>query len=93
APLAAGGVTRGRAFAIALATGAVEPPAAFAAFAAVDYAGALLPAGLGFAAGAMVYVVVDELIPESHSHGFERAASLALLAGFALMLVLDNAFG
>ena len=41
----------------------------------------------------MVYVVVDELVPESHAHGHERAASIALLAGFALMMVLDNALG
>jgi ZIP family zinc transporter len=41
----------------------------------------------------MLYVVVDELVPESHGHGHERAASLALLCGFALMMGLDNAFG
>ena len=49
--------------------------------------------GVAFAAGAMLYVVVDELIPESHARGNERAATLALLAGFALMMGLDNAFG
>lgn len=74
-------------------TGAVEPPAALAAFAALEITSALLPFGLAFAAGAMLYVVVDELIPESHARGNERAASVALLAGFALMLALDNAFG
>jgi ZIP family zinc transporter len=53
-------------------------------------AGAALPAALGFAAGAMLYVVVDELIPESHAGGHELAATLALLAGFALMVTLDT---
>jgi ZIP family zinc transporter len=77
---------------VAAATGAVEPPAALAAFFAFELADVLLAAGLGFAAGAMLYVVVDELIPESHGHGFELAASIALLGGFALMLALDNAF-
>jgi ZIP family zinc transporter len=48
---------------------------------------------LGFAAGAMVYVVVDEIVPESHLRGNERVATLALVVGFALMMVLDNALG
>jgi ZIP family zinc transporter len=91
APLVGAGVSRRSASFVAAATGIVEPPAAFAAFFAFELADALLAAGLGFAAGAMLYVVVDELIPESHGHGNELAASLALLAGFALMLALDNA--
>jgi ZIP family zinc transporter len=93
APLLAAGTPRRRAVGIAALTGAVEPPAALLAFAAVSLAGALLPFGLAFAAGAMLYVVVDELVPESHGRGNERAATCALLAGFALMLTLDNAFG
>ena len=93
APLLAGGTSKRSAVAIAAATGAVEPPSALAAFAAFSLAETLLPAGLAFAAGAMLYVVVDELIPESHSQGNERAASVALLVGFGLMLALDNAFG
>jgi zinc transporter, ZIP family len=93
APLAAAGTSRRVAVGFAAASGAVEPPAAFAAFAAFDLASGLLPFGLAFAGGAMLYVVVDELIPESHAHGRERDATVALLAGFALMLGLDNAFG
>ncbi|HEU4943068.1 MAG TPA: ZIP family metal transporter [Gaiellaceae bacterium] len=78
---------------IAALTGIVEPPAALIAFAAFEVAGSLLPLGLGFAAGAMLYVIVDELVPESHLRGHDRLASGALLAGFALMMTLDNALG
>jgi ZIP family zinc transporter len=91
APLIPAGTPVRKAAAIAALTGLVEPPAALAAFAAVDLAGAALPAALGFAAGAMLYVVVDELVPESHAGGHALAATLALLAGFALMLALDTA--
>lgn len=78
---------------IAALTGFVEPPAAFAAFFGLDLFAALLAGALAFAAGAMLYVIVDEIIPESHGRGNERDATLALLVGFMLMLVLDNAFG
>jgi ZIP family zinc transporter len=78
---------------VAALTGIVEPPAALLAFAAFEVADALLPLGLGFAAGAMLYVIVDELVPESHLRGHDRLASGALLAGFALMMTLDNALG
>ena len=93
APLLAAGHSRRSAIGVAALTGAVEPPSALLAFAAVSIAAALLPFGLAFAAGAMLYVVVDELVPESHARGNERSASGALLVGFALMLALDNALG
>lgn len=92
APLLEAGAGRRRAAGVAALTGIVEPPAALLAFVSFELAGSLLPIGLAFAAGAMLYVVVDELIPESHGHGNERDASLALIAGFALMMALDNAF-
>ena len=93
APLLKGSGGKRTAFRVAALTGMVEPPAALAAFAAFEFADAFLPLGLAFAGGAMLYVVVDELIPESQAHGFERTATLSLLVGFALMLALDNAFG
>ena len=83
----------GAAAGVAALTGVVEPPAALAAYATFELSEAVLAGALAFAAGAMLYVVVDELVPESHGHGHERAASLALLGGFALMMGLDNAFG
>ena len=92
APMLLGGVTRARAAGIAAATGAVEPPAAFIAYFAIELAEPLLPGALAFAAGAMLYVVVDELIPESQARGYEREATLSLIVGFILMLTLDNAF-
>jgi ZIP family zinc transporter len=93
APLLRAGVGVGTAAAVAALTGIVEPPMALAAYAALDLFGDLLAFGLSFAAGAMLYVIVDELVPESHGHGNERLATLALIGGFALMLALDNAFG
>lgn len=93
APLPRMGSTTRFAALVAAATGAVEPPAAIISFVLFDAAEAVLPLGLAFAAGAMLYVVVDELIPESHARGNERLASMGFLAGFALMLTLDNLFG
>jgi ZIP family zinc transporter len=92
APLVAAGMRRARAVRIAAATGFVEPPAAFLAYGAFELMQPLLASGLAFAAGAMLYVIVDELVPESQARGFERAATLALLVGFIVMLTLDNAF-
>ena len=92
APLLESGTPRWKAIAVAAATGAVEPVAAVTAVLALGLITGLLPAALGFAAGAMIYVVVDELIPESHASGNERAASIALVIGFGIMVVLDNAF-
>lgn len=91
APLLAAGTSPRSAALVAAATGAVEPPAAIAAFVAFELASSLLAAALGFAAGAMLYVIVDELIPESHARGNELGASVALMGGFMLMLALDNA--
>jgi len=93
APLVAAGLSPGRAALVGLASGAVEPFAAFGAYGALDVASGVLPVALAFAAAAMLYVVVDELIPESQARGSERASTLALLVGFALMMALDTALG
>ncbi len=93
APLLETGMSRARAAAIAAGTGIVEPPAALLAFFAVDLVGGALAAALAFAAGAMLYVIVDELIPECQARGNERVATAGLLVGFILMMSLDNALG
>jgi len=59
----------------------------------VTLARPILPLGLAFAAGAMLFVVCDELIPESHRKGHERDATFGLMAGFVIMMVLDTIFG
>lgn len=92
-PLIDGGVPRRRAALLAGATGLVEPPAAALALVLLDPVSALLPAALALAAGAMVYVVLDELLPESTARGNRRAAALGFIGGFAIMAVADLALG
>lgn len=89
APLRAAGTPAVAAAGIAALTGAVEPPAALLAYFAVDLADFLIAGGLAFAAGAMLYVVVDELIPESLGRHREQGVTVALLVGFLLMMGLD----
>lgn len=91
APLLQAGRSPLRGAGVAALTGLAEPVAALAAFAAVGLFSALLPVALAFAAGAMLYVIVDELIPEAHSRGFEREVTVALFLGFAVMMILDTA--
>jgi ZIP family zinc transporter len=92
-PLLDAGASRATAIGLAALTGVVEPPAALLGYGACEVSRATLPLGLSFAAGAMVYVVLDELVPESHAHGFERFATLGAVGGFAVMMALDSAFG
>jgi len=65
----------------------------FIGYFAVTVSTALLPFALAFAGGTMIYVVSDEMIPETHAHGSERAATYALLAGFCVMLATDFLLG
>lgn len=90
APMIAAGISRRRTFCIALATGVIEVIGTLFGYLAVNVASAILPFALAFAGGTMLYVVSDEMIPETHAHGFERGATYALLAGFCVMLALDH---
>ena len=92
-PMLAAGVKPGRTFAIALATGLVEVIGTLIGYFAVSISAAILPFALAFAGGTMLYVVSDEMIPETHAHGHERGATYALLVGFCLMLLTDVLLG
>ena len=87
------GYSRRRAFWIASLTGLVEPVAGLFGAWAVGLSALALPWALTFAAGAMIYVISHEIIPETHSHGNERQATFGLVIGLALMMFLDVAFG
>jgi ZIP family zinc transporter len=93
-PLRREGFTRRRAFFYGQASGVVEPIAGVIGAAAVLYMRPLLPFALAFAAGAMIYVVVEELIPESQLHPENTdLATLGAMGGFAVMMALDVALG
>lgn len=87
------GYSRGKAFFIALLTGLVEPIGGLLGAGVVTLFHPLLPWGLAFAAGAMLYVISDEIIPESHRKGFAKEATFGLMVGFVAMLFLDVVFG
>ena len=74
-------------------TGLVEPIGGLLGLTLVSLFTSLLAWGLAFAAGAMLFVVSDEMIPESHRKGFEREATFGLILGFVVMMLLDNLFG
>jgi len=74
-------------------TGLVEPVGGLLGISIVTLARPLLPLGLAFAAGAMLFIVCDEMIPESHRKGHERDATFGLMVGFIIMMVLDTTFG
>lgn len=92
-PMLAAGVTPRRTFLCAMATGLVEVIGALLGYFAVSVASAILPFALAFAGGTMLYVISDEMIPETHAHGSERGATYALLVGFCLMLMTDVLLG
>jgi ZIP family zinc transporter len=87
------GYGRARAWAVAGATGLVEPVGGFVGAGAVSLSQALLPWGLAFAAGAMLYVISHEIIPETHRRGHQRRATAGLALGLALMMMLDVSLG
>lgn len=92
-PLRAEGMSRWKSFWYGQLSAAVEPVAAVIGAAAVVMAAPILPYALSFAAGAMIYVVVEELIPEAHREGNVDLATVSLMLGFAVMMVLDVALG
>ena len=92
-PMLAAGVKPGRTFLLALATGLIEVVGTLIGYFAVAISAAILPFALAFAGGTMLYVISDEMIPETHAHGHERGATYALLVGFCLMLLFDVLLG
>ena len=85
--------SRVRAFCDGQVSAIVEPVSAVSGAAAVIYITPMLPYALSFAAGAMIFVVVEELIPESQRAGNVDLATISLMLGFTVMMILDVAFG
>ncbi len=92
-PMLAAGVSTRRTMIAAAATGLVEVLGTLIGYFAVSLSAAVLPFALAFAGGTMLYVISDEMIPETHAHGAQRGATWALLAGFCVMLVSDVLLG
>ncbi len=92
-PMLAAGVSKKKTFICAVLTGAVEVIGTLIGYFAVSVSLAVLPVALAFAGGTMLYVISDEMIPETHAHGSERGATYALLVGFCIMLVTDVLLG
>ncbi len=93
APMLAESEKKSKTFICAVLTGVIEVIGTFIGYFAVNVSLALLPVALAFAGGTMIYVVSDEMIPETHAHGSERGATYALLVGFCIMLVMDVLLG
>ena len=92
-PMLAAGVSPKKTFIAAMLTGVVEIIGTLLGYFAVSIASAILPFALAFAGGTMLYVISDEMIPETHAHGYQRGATYSLLIGFCLMLVSDVLLG
>ena len=92
-PLLASGVSAKKTFLLAAGTGLVEVVGTLLGYFAVSVASAILPFALAFAGGTMLYVISDEMIPETHAHGHQRGATYALLVGFSVMLISDVLLG
>jgi ZIP family zinc transporter len=89
-PLLNAGVSRKRVLLIAFITGLIEVIGTFIGYFSVTISHVILPFALAFAGGTMIYVISDEMIPETHSHGYERMATYSILAGFVVMMLLDH---
>ena len=93
APMLAAGISPRKTFIFAMITGFVEVIGTLIGYFAVSISTAILPFALAFAGGTMLYVISDEMIPETHAHGSERGATYSLLVGFCVMLVMDVVLG
>ena len=92
-PMLSVGISPKRTFLLAACTGVIEVIGTLIGYFAVSIASAILPFALAFAGGTMLYVISDEMKPETHAHGSQRGATYALLAGFCLMLITDTLLG
>jgi ZIP family zinc transporter len=92
-PMLATGISARRTFICAMATGLIEVVGTLLGYFAVSVASVILPFALAFAGGTMLYVISDEMIPETHAHGCEQGATYSLLVGFCLMLLFDVLLG
>ena len=84
------GYSNKAAFFWAAMTGCVEPPSGFIGFGLTQAMQSIMPWGLAFSGGAMLFVISDEIIPETHSQGKERLATAGLIAGFVVMMILEK---
>jgi len=91
--LLAAGYSRKLSVLVGMGSGLIEPIGAVLGAAIIEYSQGLLPWGLGFAGGAMLFVISHEIIPESHRKGHEAWATGGLMIGFVLMMLLDTALG
>ncbi len=92
-PMLSSGVSKKRTLLLAMLTGLIEVVGTLIGYFAVSIASFILPFALAFAGGTMLYVISDEMIPETHAHGSQRGATYALLVGFCVMLVSDIFLG
>jgi len=91
-PLRREGYSRSKSIWYATLMGLVEPVGGLLGLVLVSFLNPILPWGIAFAAGAMLFVISDETIPESHKKGFEREATFGLIIGFVIMMLLDSLF-
>lgn len=90
APLIVAGVSKWRTLFISLAIGLLEVVGVWMGYVLGTASATMLPIMLGFAGGAMLYVTSDEMIPETHAHGYQKQATYALLVGFMTLLLMEN---
>lgn len=93
APLLGIGVSKWKTFGIAAFTGVIEIVGTLLGYFAVSIATVILPFALAFAGGTMLYIISDEIIPETHSHGYERVSTYSLLIGFMAMIAMTHYLG